>query len=69
MRTVELSISRKLDVFAICRFSTLEKAPRRIQDCSSIYCSESVEFASKSCSRLCTDLKKDSCVVGFDAGG
>ncbi len=64
-----LSVSRKVEVFDSCRFSTLEKASRRIRDCSSIYCKESVELASNCCSRLWTDLKKDSWVLGLAAGG
>lgn len=34
-----------------------------------MYCKERVEFDSKSWRRLWTDLKKDSCVVGFGTGG
>ena len=36
-----------------------------MRDCSSMYCSESVLLLSSSERRLCTVLKKDSCVVGF----
>src|SRR5436190_13532237 len=67
-RTVVFRFSRKVDVFASWRFSTLLKASRRILDCSSMYSSDRVELASSICRRLLTDLKNDSCVVGLGGG-
>ena len=64
-----LRFSRNVDVLASWRFSTLLNASLRIRDCSSMYSRERVEFDSRLCSRLLTDLKKDSCVVGFGAVG
>src|SRR3954451_21988927 len=68
-RTVTFRFSRNVEVFASCRFSTLLNASRRMRDCSSMYRRERVEFDSSICSRLWTDLKKDSWVVGFAEGG
>jgi hypothetical protein len=39
-------------------------ASRKMRDCSSMYCSERVLFASRYVRRLWIDLKNDSCVEG-----
>src|SRR5689334_1733229 len=67
--TVVFNSSRNVFILAICRFSTLLKASLSIRDCSSIYSNDNVELDSSICSRLLTDLKNDSCVVGLGDGG
>src|SRR5271155_5345606 len=69
LRTVLLRYSRNVVVLDNCRCSTRPKASRRFLDCSSMYCNDKDELDSSIWRRFCTDLKKDSWIVGLASGG